>query len=661
MDWIPRTIESPTDADLRQLREEYSFSEPFLRILWRRGIRSAAEAEAFLHPERQPLPDPSLLTDMDRAAARIRSAIEAQEPICIYGDYDVDGVCATTILVRALTALGAHVTYYIPLRQSEGYGMHEESVRAVAARGTKLLITVDNGISAHAEVALANTLGMEVIVTDHHRCHETLPKAHAVVCATRPGQDESVRTLCGASVAMLLAVALGQSAERFLAIAALASVADVMPLVGFNRTIVARGMALIRSEPGLCALLDAAGAKETEPVTETTLAFLLAPRINAAGRMGDARRAAKLLLADDDRTRRDLAAELDAANAARKSEEQRILTEAQRQIDPSAMHRLLMLCGTDWNPGVIGIVASRIVERYGCPVLLFTGLGDELAGSGRSVPGVDLFGLLSRHAAFFTRFGGHLLAAGAAMHPASFEPCRRALMQDLSERYPNGIAPEPIVYEDALSVSDCTTAFCDELALLAPFGEGNREPLFLLRGELSGVRAMGREGTHMSATLSENGAALRLVGFRMGDWLADRQALKTAEALCTLRTNAFMGEVSANGYLCAVRAVMADRLREAAEAFLNGFSERDAKRVADAAHERPNEERIRRIFVELRPRLLGGVLADCLSEEALLTLLVLTEAGVTAYVNGVFFEQVVTEKKRLMDGRLYRALQGQAE
>ncbi|MDO4852212.1 MAG: DHH family phosphoesterase, partial [Clostridia bacterium] len=302
MDWIPRTTESQP-ADGEAFQRECGFSEPFFRVLWRRGIRTRDQAELFLHPERQPLPDPTALLDMDRTAALIKSAIAAEKKICIYGDYDVDGVCATTILYQTLATLGADVSYYIPLRAGEGYGMHAESVRQIAESGVQLLITVDNGISAHAEIALANSLGMKVIVTDHHRCHETLPDALAVVCASREGQAEEIRSLCGGAVALLLAIALGQPAERFLAIAALATVADVMPLTGFNRTIVARGMRLIHREPGLQALLDAAGAGDNA-VTEMTLSFLLAPRVNAAGRMGDTRRAVELLLASDDSARR---------------------------------------------------------------------------------------------------------------------------------------------------------------------------------------------------------------------------------------------------------------------------------------------------------------------------------------------------------------------
>ena len=653
MDWIMRDQAAPQDADA--LRAALGCSAPFARALWRRGVRTAEAADAFLHPDRQPLPEPSMLLDMDRAVQRIRAAVADGKRICIYGDYDVDGVCATTILYRALQSLGAKVSYYIPMRSGEGYGMHEDSVRHLAADGVQVLLTVDNGISAHAEVALANALGMEVIVTDHHRCHETLPDAAAVVCASRPGQPDGIASLCGGAVALLVAVALGLPADRFLAIAALATVADVMPLTGYNRTIVARGMRLIATEPGLLALLQAAGAAE-RAVDEVTLGFLLAPRINAAGRMGDARRAVELLTAQDDAERIALAASLEQANGARKAEEQRIFTQAMRQIDPTAPHLLLMLCGEDWNPGVIGIVASRIVEQYGCPVMLFTREGDELVGSGRSVPKVDLFALLKAHESFFTRFGGHAGAAGAAMHRASFEPCRMAILKTLDEQFPGGLIREPIVYEDTLALSECTEQLCTELEQLAPFGEGNREPLFLLRGKLADVATMGRDGSHLSASLTGPDGRLRLVAFRNGAKAGDWAQLDAVETLCTLRKNEFRGHTSVNGYLAALRADCPDAVRAAARAVLLDGSDESMHRLGRVSTARPSDDAMRRYFVRLRGRLQMGLRLDELYEPELITLLILTEAGVVSAADDAFFECVVSGKKDITKGRLYSAL-----
>ncbi|MBR0081950.1 MAG: single-stranded-DNA-specific exonuclease RecJ [Clostridia bacterium] len=655
MDWKPFDSE-PIDAKAAEaLQGGLHCSELFARALIRRGVRTVSEANVFLHPASQPLPDPTLLWDMERAAAVIRRAIADGKRICIYGDYDVDGVSATTILYRTLRSLGATVSYYIPMRAGEGYGMHAESIRKLAAAGEQLLITVDNGISAHEEVRLSKSLGMEVVVTDHHRCHNTLPDAAAVVCASRPGQPAGIADLCGASVAMLLATQLGMPAESFLALAALATVADVMPLTGFNRGIVTRGMRLLQTEPGLMALLEAAGGGD-RPADETTLGFLLAPRLNAAGRMGDARRAVELLLAEEDGARRALAAELENANTARRAEEQRILKEAEAQIDPTVHHLVLMLRGEDWNPGVIGIVAARLTEKYGCPTMLFTREGTELVGSGRSVPKIDLFELLTRHAAYFTRFGGHAGAAGAAMEEASFEECRAAIERDLNERFPLGLLREPIVYEDAVLISDCTESFCNELEQLAPFGEGNREPLFRIKGLLSDLMPMGRDNAHLSANLSAPEGRMRLVAFRMGDRLMDWQYLKKVEALCLLRKNTFRGRTSVNAYVTDLHASVSDWALTTARWMLQYPEEGAHIRIKLATTARPSEEEMRHIFIRLRGRLQTGIRIEELYEPELITMMVLHEAGVVDEWEGVFYERVFSGKKDISKGRLYSIL-----
>ncbi len=655
MEWIAKDREPLDSSAVEALRTSLGCSEPFAKILYRRGIRSKKQAEEFLHPKEQPLPRPAMLLDMELAAQCIQRAIAAGKAICIYGDYDVDGVCATTILYRTLATLGANVSYYIPKRSGEGYGMHESSIVHLAQKGVGLIVTVDNGISAHAEAELCKALGVELVITDHHRCHETLPDAAAVVCATRPGQAEGIASLCGSAVAMLLAMQLGQPAESMLAIAALATVADIMPLVGFNRAIVARGIPLVQKEPGLMALLETAGGQD-RPIDETTLGFMIAPRMNAAGRMGDARRAVELLIAGDEASRRHFAAELDAANAARKQEEQRILKEAEQQIDPTAQHRMLILRGEDWNPGVIGIVASRIVEQYGCPVFLFTHSGEELIGSGRSVPSIDLFRLLSEHSTFFMRFGGHAGAAGASMPLDAFEPCRKAFLEDLAAQFPDGLPREPLEYEDVLSLSDCTVPFAEELEQLAPFGESNREPLFLIAGTLSAVAAIGRDGEHLSAVLETQQSRLRLVGFRLGDRVKAWSALEKVETLCTVRKNEFRGTLSVNAYLTALRVDCPAALLEAAKMLLEEESGPARLRVRLASRMRPDETQMRTIFVKLRGRLQTGLRIDEVYEEGLITLLILHEAGIVEYSDETFYERAVAGKRDITNGRLYSLL-----
>ncbi|MBR3178906.1 MAG: single-stranded-DNA-specific exonuclease RecJ [Clostridia bacterium] len=655
MNWRPINSEPIDHVRLETLKKNLSLSEPFLRVLIRRGLSDPREIERFLHPEMEPLPSPGLLFDIEKAVERIHRAVREREKICIYGDYDVDGVCATTILFRTLSELGAFVSYEIPERQTEGYGMHEGNVQRLADQGVQLIITVDNGISAHKEIDLCNSLGIDVVVTDHHQCHETLPNAYAVVCATREGQDERIRHICGGVVAMLLATALGQREDRFLAIAALATVADIMPLTGFNRTIVAKGIPLIDSEPGLCALLEAAGAAG-QPVNTQTLSFILSPHINAAGRMGDASRAVELLISADYNVRRHYAQELEAANSERKSEEQRIIQETEKQIPSREKHLLLMLRGEDWNPGVIGIVASRILNQYHCPVLLFTRVGEELVGSGRSVPGVDLFGLLSDHASFFTRFGGHTQAAGCAMKSCDFERCRKELTEDLHRRYPQGLEPETEEYEEQIEIKDCTVPFARELQMLAPFGEGNPEPQFLIKGTLEELNAVGKDGAHLSAVISDDNTRLKLIAFRFGDRYKEWKRLETVEVLCRLKENVFRGFSSVNGQVTALRAWIPENLRIAAEAFWKSPDPVYARRIADASVKRPDEARMRQLFVRTRECLKAGLLICDLDEELLLTMLVLYEAGIVYPVDERLFERKIEEKKQIASGVLYSVM-----
>lgn len=652
MKWIKRTAETNGSGLIPALGGIYS--DAFLRLLSSRGISTPEEAERFLHPADQPLPEPGILLDIEKAAKVIQDAIIRNEKICVFGDYDADGVCATTILYRTLLGIGADVCFYIPSREGEGYGMHESSVRRLFEQGVKLLVTVDNGISAHPETELARSLGMRVVITDHHRCHETLPNADAVVCATRSGQTEDTARLCGAAVAMLLARQLGSPYESHLALAALATVADVMPLLGTNRTIVAKGIKLLKREPGLTALLSVADPNG-RPVNETTFSFLLAPRLNAAGRMGDALRAVRLLITQDQAERSALAKELEDENNARRTEEQRILLEAEKRIgqkDPM----LIMLFGNDWNPGVTGIVASRLCDQYRCPVLLFAGEGDTLKGSGRSIPGVDLFALLSEHAEYLVQFGGHLLAAGASILREQFEPCRRAMEIFLKKRYPDGYPEQPVCYEETLALSECTMRLCEELELIAPFGEMNPEPLFLLEGGLSGVSLMGKDGAHLSANLNSGAERLRLVGFRLGQRVRALTRVSTAETLCTLKKNTFRDFVSVNGYIACLRAKLPEALREAAASFLLHPSEENARKIREATNCTADEDQIRRDFSFLRQDLKYGLRMDDLNEPELIAMLILYEAGILRYSQGMFFEIPVTGKKQIQNGCLYSAM-----
>ena len=644
-----------SDAVISDIRARFGFTRAFAAMLARRGLFDDAAIAAFLHPESQPLPDALAFSDMDRAVTRIRTAIDAGERICVYGDYDTDGVSATTILVDALRRLHADVTYLLPSRFGEGYGLNNNAVDAMKRDGVRLIVTVDNGISAHAEIEYARSLGMDTVVTDHHRCHDTLPNASAVVCASRTDQDPVLGCLCGAAVAMLLASALGVSVGRYLPIAALATMADVVPLHMINRTIVKRGLPLIGSHPGLCALLDAAGVSEI--AGESTLSFILAPRINAAGRMGDATRAVRLLITEDEGERQTLAAELESDNVRRRAEEQRILAEAEREIqepDP----RILVLRGSDWNTGVIGIVAARLTERYHCPVILFSEVSGALIGSGRSVPAVDLFQLLSRHKTLFSRFGGHRLAAGATIEPARFEEVRTALANDLFDRFPLGLPEEERTVEDRLSLSEITSVFAKELTYLAPFGEENRAPLFEIEGAVSAVRTMGKDGAHLSARLSDGHAQVRVVSFGNGERYADWSAMTDARAYVTIELSSYLGkpEVSVRTDVLEAPAdeAVGGAILACVRTIRNGLPLPDEKTLSLLP--KVPEEEIRAIFRTLQTRLKNGAAIGSLSERERTAMLPLLEIGIVGFANGIFFANPVQEKKQIQKALLYPVL-----
>lgn len=655
MRYVMRENTDSSDAVIQGIRTRFGFTRPFAAMLQRRGLVDDAAITAFLHPETRELPDPFALADMDRAVWRIRQAIRAGERICVYGDYDTDGVSATAILSDALRSLSANVTFLLPSRFGEGYGLNNAAVDAMHADGVRVILTVDNGISAHAEIAYAKSLGMDTVVTDHHHCHETLPDAEAVVCASRADQDPSLGSLCGAAVAMLLAAALGVRIGKYLPIAALATMADAVPLTELNRTIVRRGLPLVGMHPGLKALLDAAGV--TEITGESVLSFILAPRINAAGRMGDATRAVRLLLTEEETERKLLAGELESENIRRRAEELRIWKEAEAQItEPEP--RILVLKGTDWNTGVIGIVASRILERRHCPVLLFSEVNGQLVGSGRSVPAVDLFALLTRHRELLLRFGGHRLAAGATIAASSFETLRKALSDDLAGLFPTGLPEEERTVEDTLALSEITPAFARELTTLAPFGEGNRAPLFRIEGTLSDVRTMGKDGSHLGAKLADGNCSVRIVSFGNGDRFGDWNEVRRAYVYASIELGSFRGVPEVSVRAEEIETPIDNAMRDIISACITAIRNRLPLPDAETLRLLPKvpEAEIRSIFRTLQKRLGHGALRACLSEKEQTALLPLLEIGVVRYENGSFFAETVQEKKQIQNALLYPVL-----
>ena len=493
------------------LVKELGLSEITASVLVRRGYGDPQEARAFLAGE-QPLHDPFLLGDMAAAVGSIRAAVAAGKRICVHGDYDVDGICATVLAVLALRELGAEVEWHLPSRFDEGYGVSGQTLERLAEEGCGLVLTVDCGITAVDEVRRARELGLDVVVTDHHRPAEGLPDCPVV--ATRPS-SYPFPELCGTGVVYKLGQALlGTDAEvlrRHLDLVALATIADVVPLVGENRSLTIAGLrALARTQkPGLRALMKVA---RVDPATADSgqVAFRLAPRINAAGRLGHPGAALELLLTEDADEARALAGRLEELNRDRQAVEDKILRAAVAQVEdwPEARQRrpAYVVWGEDWHEGVIGIVASRLVERYHRPVVLIAGTDGLWKGSGRSIPSFDLHSALGACSELLERFGGHRAAAGLSIDAAQVEAFADAFAAQAEGLLsPEDLRPTTVI--DAVIPRDArlTLALCQELQQLAPFGLGNPDVTLLAPGcELGDLATVG-EGKHLRFRVRQGG------------------------------------------------------------------------------------------------------------------------------------------------------------
>ena len=471
------------------------------------------------------LSDPMLLSGMEAAVARIHRAIDDGERIAVFGDYDVDGVTATALLYTYLDSAGADVYYKLPSRGEDGYGLSEAAVELMDEKDVTLIITVDSGISAAAAVRRAKELGMDVVVTDHHLAPAQLPEAAAVVDPQQPGDESGCGMLAGAGVAFKLVCALeGCDAEELLPVygdlAAIGTVADIMPLVGENRRMVKAGLALLQEtdRPGLAALIRQCGL-EGKRLTAENISFALAPRLNAAGRMDDATAALELLLCEDEAQAAGLAAALEEKNAERQKTEQHIAQSVLDTLaaDPSyETDRILVVWGEGYHQGVIGIVASRMVEKFGKPaIVIAVDEAGEGKGSGRSVPGVSLYDAIAACAPLLVRYGGHAQAAGLSVKKENLGALRRAINAWAAQQYPVPAAP-PIEVDTRVQLAALSCEAVAGLEKLAPFGAGNPAPLFLVEDALlEGVYPLS-EGKHVRLRLRQGSAVLNAVYFGKG-------------------------------------------------------------------------------------------------------------------------------------------------
>jgi len=514
------------------LAREAGISPLLALILLNRGITTPQQAREFLTPSLGNLHDPYLLQDMDRAVARLDRAIAKGEPILVFGDYDVDGITGTALMVTVLRELGARVGYYIPARLQEGYGLNKTVLHRAAARGYKLILTVDCGITAVEEVEAGKEYGLDFIITDHHQPQEVLPPAAAVLDPKRDDCPYPFAELAGVGVAFKVVQALGESRgygrewwQRYLDLVVLGTVADIVPLQDENRILVKYGLEALRDtqRPGIQALLQIT-ALAGQDLRPGQIGFILGPRLNACGRLGQADRGVELLLTDRPEQAEKLARVLDQENRDRQDIEEAILKEVRARVEGEVdldRERVIVLGSPNWHPGVIGIVASRLVELYYRPTLLFNLEAGEGKGSARSIPGFHIFKALSQCKELLKGFGGHEHAAGLSLEEARLP----ALRQRLNELAWDWLSEEqllPVLTIDAeVNLNQLDLALLKDLEKLAPFGPGNPEPVFTCRGaRLLGYRGVGEGGKHLKLRVSQGGCELDGIGFQLGELAA---------------------------------------------------------------------------------------------------------------------------------------------
>ena len=512
------------ESKVNEIATKHGISEIIAKVLLNRGICEDNDVENFLYPKLENLNDPFLLNDMDIAVDRIIECIETKKKITVYGDYDVDGITSIATLSKFLTELGIENDYYLPNRLDEGYGLNNNALDKIAAGGTKLLITVDCGISAYDEIEYAKNIGLEVIVTDHHECPEKLPIALAVIDPKREDSTYPFSSLAGVGVTFKLihaiSLRLGLDRKRYLKyldIICLGTVADIVPLVDENRIIVNYGLMLVRETRniGLKSLIDITGYSS---IDSTAISFGIAPRINACGRMGEAEIALKLLLTASEMEAQEIAIKLNELNKERQEVEKKIINEAIEIIERDKLFNndIIVVGNKNWHHGVIGIVASKITELYYKPSVLISfedGIGK---GSGRSIEGFDLHEALTLCGEFLDKFGGHEMAIGLSLKEENFDNFKVNIEKVTSERIDKDALPS-IKVDAIVDVRNINMEIFNHMKLLEPYGESNPSPLFVSKNlKVESVRLLSND-KHLKLSLKDGNIILNAIGFNFGD------------------------------------------------------------------------------------------------------------------------------------------------
>lgn len=565
-------IKKQDEAAVAEIRKQFGFCDAVARVLYNRGLTDRKSIESFFDIDIANLHDPLLLADMEKATSRIKRAVENGEKITVYGDYDVDGITSVVLMYRCLTSLGAKVDYYIPDRTEEGYGLNSSALRSIYDSGTSLIVTVDTGTTAVEEIAEAENYGLDVIVTDHHECKPTLPVCVAVVNPKRPDSVYPYKELAGVGVVFKLVCALiGDSTKAFSLygdLVSIGTIADIMPLVDENRVLVSLGLNLLRKRPscGIKALLEASGGYKHGQITASTIAFQVAPRINAAGRIGDPKRSVELLLCEDPEQAASLAEGLCDENRTRRQMEADIIADVEKMLENrNPSDRIIVVGSENWHHGVIGIVASKIVEKYHLPCILVCFDGDRAKGSARSIKDVSMFELLTQSSRHLEKFGGHEMAAGLTLARKDFDGFVRDITAIANEKITDDMMIPVVESECEIPFSEISLDTVHELQRLEPFGTGNPTPNFAFGNVvISDIIAVGA-GMHLKLTFSYSGQdfSAMLFGTTLQDF--DFATGDTVDIVFSMSENFFNNRYSLNMSLKRMRLCEETEKKEADE------------------------------------------------------------------------------------------------
>ena len=538
------------DKDIvNKIAEEHGISTLLAKILVNRGIVDSKQIKVFLEPQRHDFHNPFDMLDMEMAVNRIIEAINNKEKTIIYGDYDVDGITSITVLKKFLNERGLDVDYYIPNRLEEGYGLNKEAIEEIAKKGYKLMITVDCGISGVEEVELANSLGIETIITDHHEQLDVLPNAYAIINPKRRDNTYPFRGLAGVGVVFKVIQAISMKLNldekeylKYLDIVCIGTISDIVPLVDENRVIAKLGLMLVKctKNVGLKELIEESGYKT---IDSGMVSFGIAPRINACGRMGKQEEALELFLTDNPEKAKTITKRLNEYNIQRQETEKQIFEQAISELEKENLEEKssIVLAGENWHHGVIGIVASRITEKFFKPTILICIEDDIGKGSGRSVPGFDLHEALAQSSKYLEKYGGHEMAVGLTLKKENIQEFKNHFEEYAKSKGVKDIVPI-INVDSEITKKDINKATVEQIKLLEPFGEQNKQPLLIYKNlKIASIRALS-EGKHLKLMLKDENEIINAIGFNLGELSEEYLIGDKVDVVGTLEINAYNGQ-----------------------------------------------------------------------------------------------------------------------